>query len=711
MFSPSPDNKLQLSWKGIKTKLFIHGYLSGTLKIVFFIVFLFLLIKCVAVASTTPFSFDGGMNVQAAQNLARNFTYATSYETTVEFDKVIQTGIPVILPVAIFFLLFGESYTSGLMVNAIYMILTVSALVYFLKNCIKVNGLFVLLGVLFFLGTPNIFHLGFGLYGEIPMLFYVLMTLIYLHRSESSIKTKYIFIAGIFFGLGYLTKTVILIAMPALAFVSIYDFLVKHRFSTWGYIKQWAMFLLGSLIPVVAFEIFKLVSLGYPAYVTWWQVELHEILQQAGVKAGFTDTLGISEKLAVHLNLLATYLDQPDFIIATLLLVVLVFLIAVVLYGMYTRWFTRKSGRSNTFHFSNDLLVLLIVTLSYFGWWLVITPTTRTYYRRIVVGNILLEICLVCMTFLLINFMEKRMERSNKKGYQWLRISIITIYMLLLAISLHGIARTENFKISFLDTPIKTETLAAGEFIKSLSPGAEIYGYGWWQAPNIAFTSGKGFKNLYFRVEQIDTETPAEMYFVIDEYTSGMDPEGYQDILQKYENRLVFASHNIFIYQLISRASTVALDFIDGVSAGYPAFTEIEKELVAYHLIDFTAEDDLVIFSRNVYMQEENVYGKWAQQVSGYLLKFDGEGTLGIVFVAPEIFTYDNQPVELEIYVNHELVRIYTIAQSGLHMVSVPLDDIDSSPIEVTLFCSAKMLPGYADRELSIFMVKMELLK
>ena len=102
-----PAAKFRLSWNAVKTRLFRHGFLQGVWKISLVLIFIFLIIKCVAVASTSSFSFDGGMNVQAAQNLVRNFTYATSYESPVEFDPVIQTGLPVILPVAILFFIFG----------------------------------------------------------------------------------------------------------------------------------------------------------------------------------------------------------------------------------------------------------------------------------------------------------------------------------------------------------------------------------------------------------------------------------------------------------------------------------------------------------------------------------------------------------------------------------------------------------------------------
>ena len=73
-----------------------------------FIYLLFFIIKCISIAFTNLFSFDGAMNVQVAQNLLKNHLYATSYNGITLFGENIQTGSPVILPVTIFFMLFGE---------------------------------------------------------------------------------------------------------------------------------------------------------------------------------------------------------------------------------------------------------------------------------------------------------------------------------------------------------------------------------------------------------------------------------------------------------------------------------------------------------------------------------------------------------------------------------------------------------------------------
>ncbi len=118
---------------------------------------------------------------------------------------------------------------------------------------------------------------------------------------------------------------------------------------------------------------------------------------------------------------------------------------------------------------------------------------------------------------------------------------------------------------------------------------------------------------------------------------SGMDLEGSRDVLRGYEHELVFSRQDIFIYKLYSR-----------ITGNYPDFSDQEKRLVANSLIDFKVEDNSGVYTRNVFMHEKNMYGKWAQQVSGYLLKYDGEGTLRIVFVSPEMQKFESQPVTLE---------------------------------------------------------------
>jgi hypothetical protein len=649
---------------------------------------------------TAGFSFDGGMNVQVAQNLVKNFKYAASYNGIVEFDPKIQTGLPVILPVAILFKLFGASFANGLIINAIYLFLLVLAIVYYLKYCANLNNFFVLLAISMFYGTPALFEYGFGLYGEIPTLFYFLVALIFLHKYERTSKSKFIFWAGVIIGLGYLTKTVILISIPAFVFVAIFDYLFKRRLSIKSYVQQYVRLPLGFLIPVFVFEIYKLISLGFNVYFQWWHDQLRAILLQAGFKSGYVDTNGFFDKFITHLDLLSSYVKVNKTIIIFLLLLLLMSFMGILLYSIYTHWRKKKFVKGDTHLFSNNFLVLMTVTLSYFGWWLLITPTQKAFYRRIIDGSILLELCIVIMFSLLYMFSKKLVERSKKTPYKLYNASVITISMLLLATSAFGISRTKNYSISFNDTPAKASLLEAGEFINSLPPEAEFFGYGWWQAPNVAFASSRSFKDIQNSPEMDDAGPKNEKYFVVDQYAYSINPKGYKAILSKYDNQLVFSRNHILIYKLTFRSLFT-----------YPEFSDEEKRQVSYNKIDFTTVDNADIFVRNVYVDEKNNSGKWAQKLSGYLLKYNDERTLRITFWVPKLERYDRQPIELEVFVNKVLVTEFEINHDGSHEIDIPLENINGSTIEVSLLSNAKLLVADDPRELSVVLIKMELVK
>jgi 4-amino-4-deoxy-L-arabinose transferase-like glycosyltransferase len=658
---------------------------------------LFLAIKCTATAFTTPFSFDGAMNAQVAQNLVSDFDFATSYAGGKLFDRVITTGIPVVLPVGLFFLLFGESFSSGLMVNAIYLLLVVLALLYYLRSCLKIYPFFQLLAIILFMATPRLFQIGFGLYGEIPMLFFLLMTIIFLHKGESSNAGKFLFAAGLFFGIGYLTKTVILIAVPAILFAMFVDLMVKRRMRLGKFLGQVGLLLVGFIIPITAFELFKLASLGASGYTDWWNYEWMEIQAQAGVSSSFSDTNGLFTKLTAHLQILSGDTGLPGALFTTILAGLLMVFFALLLFGVFNRWGKKQRDSGSLTIFSNGFLVLLTVTLSYFGWWLLITHTAVAWYRRILVGNILLEACCVVLVSMGIDYFWKRAQGRKPPAGRALQARMLTLCVVLLVIFIYKGVITGNLSISFQESPDKANTLAAAEFIRDLPQEAEIFGFGWWQAPVVAFSSGRTFSNLYL---DIDLQNGREKYLVMDEYTHWGAQSEIQQILTQYQIEQVFSQGTISIYQVHDRYAW-----------NYPEFTREEKSQVTYNAIDFTATDLSEIITRNVYLSEDNVYGKWAQKYSGYLLHYDDEATLRIVFLVMDLFKYDHHPLTADVMVNEILVASQVIDRAGVNEMMVPLFITKEPVIEVTISCNFRLLPEFADRELSIFMLKMELVK
>lgn len=491
------------------------------LPVVIALVMLLFMIQCISVALTNVFSFDGAMDVQAAQNLEKNFSYATSYQGKV-FDPQTEIGMPVMLPVAILFSIFGKSFAAGLMVNAIYLILLAFAILYYLKKCLKLNNALVLLAFLMLYATHLLFVFGFGLYGEIPALFYLVVVLIFLHKHNDTAMPKFLFWAGVFLGLGYLTKTVILICVPALLFAVIFDFVVKRRLTLRNrpglkrFFQEYVMLPAGFLVPVFVFELYKLISLGFPAYFRWWNDYFTTILNRAGVTYGYSEPNGVFARFLARLNLLSSFVGINKEIIIFLLVLVLFVFFAILTYGIYCFLKKQEPGKSQKILFSNDLLVLITVTLSYYGWWLLIVPENTVWERYILNGYILLEICLVLIVSLLAKYGKKLVLRTKQVPYILYGMIMFGYIGLLVVGSAFNIIQYGNYYISFRDTAEKIAYLQAGQMICNLPTDAEIFGYDWWQAPVVEFTSGRTFDNLFTNVQMINPGPLNEKYFVVD---------------------------------------------------------------------------------------------------------------------------------------------------------------------------------------------------
>jgi hypothetical protein len=697
--------KTKSAFINIKAGNFFRNPENG-LSIVIGLVMVLFMIKCVSVALTSAFNFDGAMNVQVAQNLVKNFEYKTNYDGEL-FDPRIQTGIPVTLPVAIIFSFFGESFTNGLIVNAIYLILLAFAIVYYLKKCSKVNNSLILLAIILLYGTPNLFLNGFGLLGEIPMFFYFILVVIFLHKYEDTSRSKFLFWAGLFLGLSYLTKTVILICIPALIFAVIFDFVVKRGLTlrmpsgVKDFFQEYKMLPAGFLAPVFVFELYKLFSLGIAAYLQWWKDQWLSILQFAGVKSLYADMNGFFAKFNTHIDLLSSFLGISGTIIVMLLGVLLLSFIAILLYGIYHFWTKQRPGKSEKILFSNHVLVMITVTLSYYGWWLLITPTQVAWERHIFIGYILLEICSVLIISLLIKYCEKLTSKTRKTPYIMYRIFTVGYISLLLVGSVYDLIHTKNFIISFEDSAEKTYLLQAGQYIRNLPESAQILGYGWWQAPVVAFASGRPFDNIFHNIEMRNTGPLNEKYLVVDFFAYYLDADAHKNILDQYDNQLVYSQdqEKILIYKLNSRPLFA-----------YEEFNDFEKGQVDYSRIDFTS-NDLDVYVRNVYIGEKANFGKWAQFVSGYLFKYNHESTLKIKVGFLNLEKYDQKPIEIRIYANRKLVYDYPVIQDGSHEIIVPLENISGDTLEITISCNAQYMVEGDDRQLSLILNNMELLK
>jgi hypothetical protein len=481
----------------------------------------------------------------------------------------------------------------------------------------------------------------------------------------------------------------------------------------------------GFLAPVFFFELYKVILLGIAAYLGWWKDQLRSILQFAGVKPSFADTSGFFAKFTAHLDLLSSFLGISGIFVVILLGVLLLCFFAVLSYGIHHFGKKQEPEKSEKTVFSNHVLVMITVTLSYYGWWLLVTPTEVAWDRHIFIGYILLEICSVMIvSFLtqrswirpctqelytqkayiiqlqsLINYLKRPTFKARTTFYLLYRIFTVGYISLLLAGSGYNLIHTKNFTITFNNSAGKTTLLEAGQYIRNLPKNAEILGYGWWQAPVVAFASGRTFDNIFNAIEMRNVGPLHEKYLVIDSSAYYLEGSAYKNILSQYDHRLVFSRNDIYIYKLNSR-----------LLFAYEEFNDWEKGKVSYSKIDFTG-DILNSFVRNINVGENSNSGKWAQDVSGCLFKYNQEGILKINLRIDKLSKYDKTPIELRIYANRSLAYQYAVNHDGIQEIIVPLKNIGGETLEVTIICNSAIRLEGNSRQYAVLLNGMELLK
>lgn len=667
------------------------------IKIILGFVIIHFSINSISVALTNIFSFDGALNVQVAQNLAKNFSYSSNYDGGELFPAYVQTGITVTLPVASLFKLFGETFESGLLINAIYLILLLVSIIYYLKVDLQVNIYFILLFCIWFYATPKLFIFGFGLYGEIPTLFYIILSIIFLHRIEQSGGRKFLLLLGFSLGLAFLTKTVAIIAIPSIIFYFIIKLFDKYEKKIEELIQQLLFTIVGFLIPVLSFELYRFLMLGnFQAYSSWWASQLNSIFMQAGIKSGFDDSYGFFPKILTHLDILSENIKLNLILIIVILCIVFFFMSLIIINIFYLKL---ENAPEKGLFYQRSSLVLFMITISYFGWWLLITPTQKAWHRRIFNGTVLLEICITIILSYLFSLISIALQkRKNQPKISIPNVLFYLISSLVMFSILYYFIISGNYLISFKPSLEKENYLETQMFMKSLPGESEFFAFDWMQAPIVSFVSKKEIKNISFNSNINNPGLKKGKYFIVDKAAKNIAREEYQNILMDYTYKLIFSNPEVNIYELINRKNP-----------DYQSFTEFEKNNVSNNSIDFS-KDNITEFTRNVYIDEVGQKGKWAQKYSGYLLFYSGEKFLEIKFWVPELSNYDIFNPKLDLYINQEYYYSVILENSGLQEILVPIRaEISNGPIEISLFFNSRAIVKNDIRELAFMIYSMNL--
>lgn len=448
--------------------------------------------------------FDGAMNLQVAQNLVEHGAYSRFYELNPpgivapsewerQHPQEVQTNGPYIFVAALAIAVFGDNQLGYQAANLIF-IVALSALIWLITSRRPILATFAPLLTL--LALPTVFDDGLGGMGEIPALFFAIGGLYILARACRSTATKHsslrtIILAMLFFGLSIITKTYMIGFAPAYFAGLIYIYFSKNPKLPIGHM---ALAATAALVPVLLFEIYKLINLGsLSSYKAWWDIQLGRVAYQSGTtndttsSSTFNDlfhgTIAGIKAYAGHINI-----DPKVFVLTLFILVIL---------ATYISWHLFKKHKLTQYFTHVELSFILILGIGsaiYLAWWFFLLPPEKYSFTRRIYPSILplLLLLLVALQGLTPQLKVKHWKQHSK----YLLLPTILLVSILGLIALPNVVR--NVKVgTSIDPTIMTDYQKASEFMHT-DTKSTFYGTVWWSSPVVSLMSNRELHSLSY---------------------------------------------------------------------------------------------------------------------------------------------------------------------------------------------------------------------
>jgi len=483
-------------------------------------------------------SFDGALNAQVAANLLESGRYGIGYPEIQDFDHRIQTGPTVVLPVALSFGLFGVGSAAAQLPNLFYFVAFLMLVVYYAFRHAGPAG--ALLAFLLVLQTPGLVTIGLGIYGEIPALVFFLAALLLLDHVEDSANLVRAAASGFFLGLSVLTKIVMLIPVSWVLLVILVGVVIRRNIR----LCDWAGVLGGFTMPLAAFEAVKLAVLTPPIWVEWWAVMVHRVAGQ-GLPLGMADTAGALPKLDNHLGILSNEMGVAVW--PVLVLVVAPTFLLLLL------WRRDQAAKTSPGVVPISVLSLWLAASSYLAWWLLLTPTSRAWLRRIIDGLLLQEILASILlvwaaSWIFRAFRDRRFGSARDRAR--LVATATSAGLLLLAVSALVGSNLPQLELSMEPTPTRRSIDAMVATMRSLPDEAVFYGKGWYRAPVFALLSERVLRDFNkFPVSSYE-EPLDDTFFVVDNHMLAYRSREVEAVLKRTVNEPIFQSATCDLYRL-----------------------------------------------------------------------------------------------------------------------------------------------------------------
>jgi len=446
-------------------------------------------------AAVSAPTFDGGMNLQVARNLANGTGYARDYGGLHFYPPEVQTSGVYIYLAALLIKIFGAHTFVFQLPNLLFILMLLVTVSVGLRRwpVLRVIGPTVVL-----FAVPGLLENAMNGYGEYVVGALVLLGIVLLSTAVSSRRP--VLMATIAFALlsvALTIKVVVVIAIPVLVVGLIGLAMVRRDVRGW----KWVGALAALLVPLAVNEIYRLVSIGsISAYGAFWQNQLSEIGGQAGVSAtGQAGTAvaeqgpGLLQTIADHLHLLSVGTAIPAEVLG--LIVVLPFAALIALFvarrTSWRSWLARPGA----------LLSIQLTAYSggYLVWWLAITPTEKAWLRRIAIGLLALAFLYLALAGMVRDRMKDRAPVVSTRGRVVGRIGWGLAAAATFVVTLSSLATVRTQAVAALGSSDQREqqVLALAARAEQLAAGGNhLFGNGWWSAPVVSLYAKLPLRDL-----------------------------------------------------------------------------------------------------------------------------------------------------------------------------------------------------------------------
>nr|WP_294504804.1 hypothetical protein [uncultured Rhodopila sp.] len=497
-------------------------------------------------ARLNPPSFDGGLNLRVAQSFGAGHGYGLIYDSFFPFPA--QTDGPLVLPAALVFRVAGVSFLTTQVINLIYVVVLVVALVRLFLICEAPLWL-ALFGALLCMQVPGFVTYSMNGFGEIIVLAWFLLGLVILESGFGSQArgARRFALGGMALALAYLTKVVALICVAPAAMLA-FLFIQAGPFRR----SRGAAFVFGLCGPVLGWECFRLYQIASIAgYKRWWLLQFGQIQAQSGAASWRPAFSALAGKAATHLEILSQMTGVPEVLL----------LVWIVLPPLLTALFLIVRGNQTPARFAFASIALTVSL--YFVWWLLVTPTNMAWLRRILDGIVLSQ-CLIVM-------LVAAITGGSSVAFQR-RLSTIGARTVLAA-GLAAIVPCDGLlllkgqllpKLAQRD-PRVSDIRPLIEEITALPADAKIFGFGWWQAPVLALFSGRDIYNFERWLPSQINALPRK-FLLTDYFAQAIVPGYVGDVLASLTYRPILQTPAGSLYEIQQARPYVPFSAADGTA-------------------------------------------------------------------------------------------------------------------------------------------------